>query len=884
MEWQSLNTLREKYLAFFESKGHLRLPSFPLVPHGDGSLLLINAGMAPMKKYFTGEEEPPRRRVTTCQKCVRTLDIDNVGRTARHGTYFEMLGNFSFGDYFKSDAIPWAWEFLTDVLEIPVERLYPSVYEEDDEAYTIWRDKVGVPESHIVRLGRDDNFWDLSGGPCGPCSEIYFDRGEKYGCGKPTCGPGCDCDRFIEIWNNVFTQFNNDGHGNYTELRQKNIDTGMGLERLACVMQDVDNLFEVDTIRRILDRVCEISGKKYGADYKNDVSIRVITDHIRTATFLICDGVLPSNEGRGYILRRVLRRAARHGRLLGIEGSFLTDLCDVVIGENKSAYPELETKADYIKKIISIEEERFEATIDSGLSILRDTIDAAKAAGSTVISGEDAFRLYDTFGFPVDLTREIAAEAGMTVDEDTFTALMKEQKTRARNSRKLGHGWDDAAKSLFAELPKTEFVGYTTRNATANVLFIYADGESVDEVSAAEGEDEKTDCIVVLDKTPFYGEGGGQVGDTGDISFEGGKLWAYDTKKESGVYLHHCTVSEGTLRVGDTVNATVSIFRDDIRRNHSSVHLLQSALRTVLGEHVEQSGSYVDANRARFDFSHYAPLTADELRQVEGIVNSYILADLPVTTKETDIETARKEGAMALFGEKYGSVVRMVTMGDELRTASCELCGGTHVSRTSEIGLFKIVYEGSVAAGVRRIEAVTGSNVLGYIYERDALIAETAHELKANSLLDIAKRAAALNEELRRTKHELEAANSKLAASRLGEYTSASVSLGSVSLIAMPAEGMDLAAARELGDKLKEQLPSAVAVLAVTSENKLLCVAGADAVKAGAHAGKIVGAVAAVAGGKGGGRPDSAVAGVADASRVGDALSAAADIVSGMIK
>ncbi len=880
MEWQSLNTLREKYLAFFESKGHLRLPSFPLVPQGDGSLLLINAGMAPMKKYFTGEEEPPRRRVTTCQKCVRTLDIDNVGKTARHGTYFEMLGNFSFGDYFKSDAIPWAWEFLTKVLEIPAELLYPSVYEEDDEAYTIWRDKVGVDESHIVRLGRDDNFWDLSGGPCGPCSEIYFDRGEKYGCGKPTCGPGCDCDRFIEIWNNVFTQFNNDGHGNYTELAQKNIDTGMGLERLACVMQGVDNLFEVDTIRKILDRVCEISNKTYGADYKNDVSIRVITDHIRTATFLICDGVLPSNEGRGYILRRVLRRAARHGKLLGIEGAFLADLCGVVIGENKSAYPELVDKADYIKKVIGIEEERFEATIDAGLNILHDMIDGAKSAGADTLSGADIFRLYDTFGFPVDLTREIAAEAGLGIDEDTFTELMREQKERARANRKLGHGWDDMAKSLFSELPKTEFVGYESMSAEARVILICVGGQSVSECSDGD------DCIVVLDKTPFYGEGGGQVGDKGMIENGTSALTVKDTKKEAGVYLHYCTAGAGTLCVGDTVNAVVSGTRCDIRRNHSSVHLLQAALRSVLGDHVEQRGSYVDDKRARFDFTHFAAMTPEEIAETEKLVNSYILSDYDVTTLETDVETAKKEGAMALFGEKYGSVVRMVSMGDGDVCVSRELCGGTHVAHTSQIGLFKIVYEGSVAAGIRRIEAVTGANVLELIAERDALIADTARELKANNPADIAKRAAAVNEELRRARHDVEVMNARLASAKLGEYRSAAVDVGPVRLVAVAADGMDVAAARELGDALKADMPNVVAVLAVSADDKLnfVCMCGPDAVKAGAHAGKIIGAVAAVTGGKGGGRPDSAVAGGKDAALVPDALSAAAGIVKSFVE
>ncbi len=876
MEWQSLNVLREKYLSFFESKGHLRLPSFPLVPINDNSLLLINAGMAPMKKYFTGEEEPPRRRVTTCQKCVRTLDIDNVGKTARHGTYFEMLGNFSFGDYFKGEAIPWAWEFLTKTLEIPEELLYPSVYEEDDQAYDIWRNVVGVPAEHIVRLGREDNFWDLSGGPCGPCSEIYFDRGLKYGCGKPDCAPGCECDRFIEIWNNVFTQFNNDGHGNYTELAQKNIDTGMGLERLACVMQDVDNLFEVDTIRKILDTVCEIAGVKYNENYNNDVSIRVITDHIRTATFLICDGVLPSNEGRGYILRRVLRRASRHGKLLGIKESFLPRLCDVVIGENGSAYPELTKKADYIKKVIKIEEERFDATIDAGLSILSTMIEDTKAAGGDILGGEDAFKLYDTFGFPVDLTREIAAEAGLSIDEDGFTSLMKEQKARARANRKLGGGWDDASKSLFASLEKTEFTGYTEYKAEASVMLILSEGESVDSVS--EGE-----CTVVLNKTPFYGEGGGQVGDTGRIWCDNCELTVLDTKKDSGVYMHICRVERGVCSVGDTVTAEYDeARRNAIRRNHSSVHLLQAALKTVLGDHVEQSGSYVDEYRARFDFSHFQGLTSEELAKTEALVNSYILAGYDVVTDETDIETARSRGALALFGEKYGALVRMVTMGD----ASVELCGGTHVDNTSKIGLYKITYEGSVAAGIRRIEAVTGENVLALIAERDALIAETARELKAQNVNDIAKRAAALSEELRRMKHELDSLNSKLAAAKASEYIGSAVSVGSVKLIAAYAEGMDLASARELSDKLKAEIANVVSVFAVKNDGKInfVCSCGADAVKAGAHAGKIVGAVAAVTGGRGGGRPDSAVAGGADAGKIGDAVAAAEEIVRGFVK
>ncbi len=876
MEWQSLNVLREKYLSFFESKGHLRLPSFPLVPINDNSLLLINSGMAPMKKYFTGEEEPPRHRVTTCQKCIRTPDLERVGHTARHGTFFEMLGNFSFGDYFKSEAIPWAWEFLTVTLEIPADRLWPSIYEQDEEAYKLWTEVIGVPAERVVRLGKADNFWEHGTGPCGPCSEIYFDRGEKYGCGSPDCKPGCDCDRFMEIWNNVFTQFDNDGKGNYTELAQKNIDTGMGLERLACVMQGVDNMFEVDTIRRVIDKVSEISGKKYGEDATDDISIRVITDHSRSAMFMISDGVIPSNEGRGYVLRRIIRRACRHGKLLGIDHAFLTDTVTTSIEESCGAYPELDEKREYILKVIAMEEERFDVTVDAGLNILSGMIDDAKAKGEATLSGQDTFKLYDTFGFPVDLTREIAAEAGLNIDEDGFTALMKEQKARARANRKLGGGWDDASKTLFASLEKTEFTGYAEIKTEAKVIFLGVDGESVDNVS--EGE-----CTVVLNKTPFYGEGGGQVGDTGTIVSGDCKLTVIDTKKESGVYMHICRVEGGVLSIGDTVTAECDKKRRDaICRNHSSVHLLQAALKAVLGDHVEQSGSYVDEYRARFDFSHFSAMTKEEIEKTEALVNAYILAGLSVTTEETDIETARKKGAMALFGEKYGAVVRMVSMGE----ASVELCGGTHVHNTAKIGLFKITYEGSVAAGIRRIEAVTGENVLALIADRDALIAETARELKAQNVNDIAKRAAAQAEEIRRLKHELDSLNSKLAAAKASEYVGSAIEIGSVKLVAAYAEGMDLASARELSDKLKAEMANVVAVFAVKNEGKInfVCACGAEAVKAGAHAGKIVGAVAAVTGGKGGGRPDSAVAGGADAGKIADAVAAAEEIVKGFIK
>ena len=620
MEWTSLNDLREKFLSFFESKGHLRLPSFSLIPNHDKSLLLINSGMAPMKKFFTGEEVPPRRRVCTCQKCIRTPDLERVGHTARHGTYFEMLGNFSFGDYFKKEAIPWAWEFLNGVLEIPKDLLWPSVYEKDEEAYAIWRDVIGISEDHIVRLGKEDNFWEHGSGPCGPCSEIYFDRGEKYGCGSPDCKPGCDCDRFMEIWNNVFSQFNNDGHGNYTELKQKNIDTGMGLERLACVMQGVDNLFEVDTVRRILDTVCGIAGKKYGADAKDDISIRVVTDHIRSATFMISDGVIPSNEGRGYVLRRILRRACRHGKLLGISRAFLPELCEVVISQNEGAYPELKEKKDYLLKVIALEESRFSKTIDAGLSILSSVIEDTKKKGERVLSGADAFKLYDTYGFPVDLTREIAAEADLTIDDAAFSSLMEEQRARARAARGNISGWSDSSKDLLSHLPKTDFVGYDSDECEARVLSILADEEAVDE--ASEGE-----CSLVFDRTIFYGEGGGQVGDTGKITGGDVTLTVLDTKKTNDVYVHLVKIENGVVRVGDTLRLAIDKERRAaIRRNHTAAHLLQAALREVLGAHVEQAGSYVDEREVRFDFTHFQGMSAEEIARPEEIVNGHILA------------------------------------------------------------------------------------------------------------------------------------------------------------------------------------------------------------------------------------------------------------------
>ena len=863
MKWTSLNDLREKYLAFFESKGHLRLPSFSLVPNNDKSLLLINSGMAPMKKFFTGEEEPPRRRVCTCQKCIRTPDLERVGHTARHGTYFEMLGNFSFGDYFKNEAIPWAWEFLTETLEIPTDLLWPSVYEHDDEAYALWRDKIGVPEAHIVKLGKADNFWEHGQGPCGPCSEIYFDRGEKYGCGSPDCKPGCDCDRFMEIWNNVFSQFNNDGKGNYTELAQKNIDTGMGLERLACVMQGVDNLFEVDTVRALLDRVCEISGKTYGKEWLTDVSIRVVTDHVRSATFMISDGVIPSNEGRGYVLRRIIRRACRHGKLLGISGMFLRGLCEIVIAQNQEAYPELKTKYDYVLKVIVLEEERFNATIDAGLGILSGIIESAKAEGKTVISGDDAFKLYDTFGFPIDLTREIAEESGLTVDNDAFATLMDEQKKRARAARGNISGWADSSKELLAGLDETEFVGYTSDECCAKLLAIITEDGRVDE--ASEGE-----CSLIFDRTVFYGEGGGQVGDTGSITADGVSLTVTDTKKTNGVFIHEVTIDSGIIRVGDSLKLAIdSVRRNAIRRNHSACHLLQAALRSVLGTHVEQAGSYVDEKRVRFDFTHLQAMTAEEIAKVEAIVNNNILVAESCSTTETDIKSAREMGAMALFGEKYGDTVRVVKIGG----SSTELCGGTHVSNTGNIGLFKVISESSVAAGVRRIEGTTGLGVLTLLSERDELIADTARELKAQNVNTIAKKAQSLQTEMKEMKRELDSANSRISEMQTEALFAGIKTVGAFKLLTAKVE-MRPDAARLLGDTVKAKYSDAVAVFAAVADGKLGFVvsAGPDAVKAGAHAGNILREVAAICGGKGGGRPDSAMGGGSDLSKIDEAL------------
>ena len=873
MKWTSLNDLRESFLSFFESKGHLRLQSFSLIPNNDKSLLLINSGMAPMKKYFTGEVTPPRNRVCTCQKCIRTPDLERVGHTARHGTYFEMLGNFSFGDYFKNEAIEWAWEFLNKTLDIPAELLWPSVYEKDDEAYAIWRDKIGVPESHIVKLGKADNFWEHGSGPCGPCSEIYFDRGEKYGCGSPDCKPGCDCDRFMEIWNNVFSQFNNDGAGNYTELVQKNIDTGMGLERLACVLQGVDNLFEVDTVRKILDTVCTIAGKKYGVDASDDVSIRVVTDHIRSATFMISDGVIPSNEGRGYVLRRIIRRACRHGKLLGIERMFLRELCEVVISQNEFAYPELKTKEDYVLRVIDLEEERFNATIDAGLGILSGIIEDAKKSGETVISGKDTFKLYDTFGFPFDLTREIAEEAGLSVDTEAFTALMQEQKDRARAARGNISGWADGSKTILDSLPETEFLGYEAFECEGKILAIITDTGATEELS--EGE-----CSIVFDKTVFYGEGGGQVGDSGVATNDGATLTVLDTKKTGGVYIHEVRVDGGIIKVGDTLKLAYNRERRAaIKRNHSACHLLQAALRSVLGTHVEQAGSYVDEHRVRFDFSHLAAMTAEEISAVEAIVNSHVLSAESCGTTVTDVNTARNMGAMALFGEKYGDTVRVVKIG----TSSTELCGGTHVSSTGEIGLFKIISESSVAAGVRRIEGTTGLGVLSLLKEKEAIISDTAKELKAQNPQTIAKKASSLQSEIREAKKALESANARLSEMQTKSLLNDVKTVGSFKLLTAKIDGRP-DAARGLCDSVKAKFSDGVAVFAAVADGKLnfAASAGPDAVKMGAHAGNILREISAICGGKGGGRPDSAMSGGRDLDKIDEALARVEEILKAL--
>ena len=878
MQWTGLNELREKYLHYFEGKGHLRLGSFPLVPKDDPSLLLINSGMAPMKKWFLGQEEPPRHRVTTCQKCIRTPDIERVGITARHGCFFEMLGNFSFQDYFKKEVIPWAWEFLTKELEIPADRLYISVYQDDDEAYDIWTKSVGIPEDHMVRLGKEDNFWEHGSGPCGPCSEIYFDRGLKYGCGKPTCGVGCDCDRFMEIWNLVFSQYDSDGKGTYALLPKPNIDTGMGLERLAVVMQDVDNLFEVDTVAAVLHHVERISGKQYGANEKDDISIRVITDHIRATVFMASDGILPSNEGRGYVMRRLLRRAARHGRMLGIDHPFLTDLVDTVIVSSEVGYPELREHESYIKKVIGTEEERFYKTIDSGMNILNGMIQHLHETHKKILSGLDVFKLNDTFGFPIDLTKEIAAEAGLGIDEAAFHVEMTRQRERARAERlaKDISGWSE---DLFGELnaEPTEFDGYDVLKETAKVLAL-SDGEELNDAVSTDYE-ERENVLVVLDRTPFYAEMGGQVADHGYLTSGTANLKVNQVKKTpKGFYVHTCTLLDGTIRVGDTVTAAVDEQRRaSICRNHTATHLMQKALREVLGEHVHQAGSYQDDKITRFDFTHFNAVTPEELVEVEKRVNEKIFAALPVTIQNLPIEEAKKMGAMALFGEKYGKVVRVVDAGGW----SVEFCGGTHVKNTAQIGCFKILSEASVAAGIRRIEATTGYGVLNLLDDRTAELANTAVALKANNMKDVAARAQAVTAELKEANKQLEIAKAKLASSQIDGLFQNAVEVDGVRIVTVYLNGTTPDTLRSMMDKLRDKEPNAVGALTGTDGSKttLAVGVGKNALARGLKAGALVKQIAAIAGGNGGGKPDFAMAGIRDTSRIDDALNAVEGIV-----
>lgn len=879
MEWTGLNELREKYLSFFESKGHLRLPSFSLVPQGDKSLLLINAGMAPLKKYFTGELTPPRTRVTTCQKCIRTPDIERVGITARHGTFFEMLGNFSFGDYFKHEATAWAWEFCTKVLEMPADKIYISVYQDDDEAYDIWTKELGVSPDHMVRLGKEDNFWEHGAGPCGPCSELYFDRGEKYGCGSPTCGVGCDCDRYVEFWNLVFTQFDNDGNNNYTRLKSCNIDTGMGLERLACIMQGVDNLFEVDTVQNIMKHIMQIAGVKYHEDEKKDVSLRVITDHIRSTTFMIGDGVMPSNEGRGYVLRRLLRRAARHGRLLGIDGTFLYKVCETVIKENATAYPNLVEKHDLIVKVIKAEEESFNKTIDTGLNLLENII---AQSDSKVLSGADAFKLQDTFGFPIDLTKELLEERGMSVDIDEYDRLYAQSRAAARAARKDAgaQAWKDSNVS-FKDVGATEFVGYTDYSCDAEIKAIVTNGER-DEFATADSE-----VIVVLDKTPFYGESGGQAGDTGVIKTDNATLEVTATgKTPDGVVLHIARfISGDSIALGDKVHAQIDVEkREATRRNHTAAHLLQAALRKHLGSHVEQAGQLVNSEEMRFDFTHFSALSGDELKAIEREVNEVILKGIPVETREMPIEEAKKLGAMALFGEKYGDVVRVVSAGD----FSVELCGGTHADNTAKLGLFKIVSESSVAAGIRRITAVTGFGVLKHIENDERIMQSAAAAMKLGNVAELDKRAATLSAEVKAKDRELAELRSEISALKAGSLMDSARQVGGVRLITAEVEVSNPGELRSMCDTVRDNGADIVAVFAGVNREKgtlnFACACGADAIKLGAHAGNIVRETAKIAGGSGGGKPDSAMAGAKDASKADEALAAVDSIVSAMLK
>ncbi len=879
-----VNDLRRMFLEFFESKGHLAMKSFSLVPHNDNSLLLINAGMAPLKPYFTGQEIPPRRRVTTCQKCVRTGDIENVGKTARHLTFFEMLGNFSFGDYFKHEAIAWSWEFLTDVLGLDPDRLYPSIYGEDDEAFDIWTQEIGVAPERITRFYRDpetgecDNFWEHGAGPCGPCSEIYYDRGEKYGCGKPDCKVGCDCDRYMEVWNNVFTQFEGDGKGNYTELANKNIDTGMGLERLAVVMQEVDSVFDIDTMKAIRDRVCELSGKTYQTDALDDASIRLITDHIRSATFLVSDGIMPSNEGRGYVLRRLIRRAARHGRMLGIQGAFLAQLSETVIAESKDGYPELEEKKAFIFKVLTQEEEKFSKTIDQGLSILSDMMAQMEADGTKTLSGEDTFKLYDTFGFPVDLTAEILEEKGYNYDQAGFDACMKKQRETARSARKTTNymGADATVYESLDASVSTEFVGYDYLEYTSPVLFLTTETESVEALS-----DGETGTVITA-QTPFYATMGGQQGDRGVIHTADGEFVVEDTVKVSGgKYAHVGKVTQGMIRVGEDAQLAVDHARRDATcRNHSATHLLQSALREVLGPHVEQAGSYQDADRTRFDFSHFAAMTPEELTRVEALVNEKISEKLDVVTQVMSIDEAKKTGAMALFGEKYGETVRVVSMGDY----SKEFCGGTHVKNTGDIQAFKILSENGIAAGVRRIEALTGPNVLAYYANIEKELNEAAKTVKSTPA-NLVEHLQHMLAQIKELQSENESLKSKAAQDALGDVMDQVVEVGGIKCLAAAVKGVDMNGLRDLGDQLKTKLGEGVVVLASETGGRvsLIAMATDGAQQAGAHAGNLIKAIAGRVGGGGGGRPNMAQAGGKNPAGIPDALAAVPEALAAMI-
>ena len=879
MQKLGLNELRERYLSFFEGKGHLRMASAPLVPKNDPSLLLINSGMAPLKPYFTGQEEPPRKRVTTCQKCIRTPDIENVGKTARHGTYFEMLGNFSFGDYFKKEAIPWAWEFCTQDLKMPVDKLWVTIYEDDDEAFEIWNKDIGLPPERIVRMGKKDNFWEHGIGPCGPCSEIYFDRGPEKGCGSPDCKVGCECDRYVEFWNNVFTQFNRDESGNYTRLSHPNIDTGMGLERLACICQGVDNLFEVDTVLNILNHICKIAGVQYRKAEKTDISIRVITDHIRSTTMMVCDGVLPSNEGRGYVLRRLLRRAARHGRLLGINKPFLYEVAMVVINESKEAYPELSEKAEYIKKVIRIEEERFEATVDQGIVILNEFIAQVKEKQQTVLPGEMVFKLHDTYGFPLDLTREIAEENGLGVDEEGFKKEMDAQKKKARDAHnsKDTSAWADSVFDKLDKSLKTVFTGYDETSADAKILYIVRDGEIVE--TAQEGDA----VTIITDVTPFYAESGGQVGDTGTLTTQNSKVVINDcTRTADGKYLHTGAVESGLIETGNQGVLQIDVKRRmAICRNHTTTHLLHKALRSVLGEHVHQAGSLVEPNKLRFDFSHFSAMTPEELKKVEDMTNAAILESMEVDVREMPIDEAKKLGAMALFGEKYGNTVRVV----KVRDYSVEFCGGTHLSNTAQAGLVKVMGESGVAAGVRRLEALTGEAAIRYYADREKLLNEVSQALKA-SPQDSLKKVETLGQELKNAEREIEQLRNKLVSGEADEVLSKAVEIKGVKVVTARFDTLDIDGLRNTGDMLKNKLESGVVVLASNYADKVSFVVTAtkDVLAKGVHSGNIIKEVAKVAGGGGGGRPDMAQAGGKDASRINDALKASLAVIDTQIK